>query len=109
MDLLGVFMKRKLYLFWDRMNNIPEILDEDGIFYFFNTDDVAIQQNAPEHQCRNWVSICPMRDITPINKPDRFDIFDEKFNHWVSFDCADESLIRKVQWQCGMKNWQEIY
>lgn len=96
-----------IFLFWDKMNDTPEILAEDGSFYSYGEDSVAIKRN--EKGGRFWIELESRQDITPLNYWYRYDIFDTKHNCWIPWQDCRHELVRKVRKQAGVKRWKEVY
>ena len=99
----------EIYLFWDKLNNTPEILGDDGEFYGYNEDVVAIDQGAPDDECRNWYHLEKRLDVTPLNTWQRFEVFDPELERWVPFDSARKELVQEIYKHSGVKNWKEVY
>ena len=91
-----------IWLFWDKLNDEFEFLGDDGNFYGYGEDTVAIDQGAPEEQCRYWMKMCKIREVHPLNESKRYDIFDPRKDDWIQFDNCDEETFREVCLQAGV-------
>lgn len=96
-----------LFLFWDKRNDTPELLGEDGEFYSYGEDSIAIARN--EEGGYYWTQLEKLKDVTPLNTPERFEVFNPESNLWESILSADEDLIKKIQKHVGVKYWEEVY
>ena len=97
-----------MFLFWDKRNDTPEILGDDGLFYSYGEDEVAIEQGCPDSQCRYWIELESRTDITPLNNYHRYDIFDPQLNEWVQCECSRKELWQEVQRLAGVKDWKIV-
>ncbi len=83
-----------MILFWDLANDTPEILDENGDFHSYYEDIVAIRQNLASG--RGWFKLDKLQDVTAINTPDRFEIYDELIGDWIKCTNCSEITWKKV-------------
>ena len=90
-----------VYLFWDKLNDSPNILGEDGELYFYSEDSVAINQGAPDEECRHWVHTCKLGDNQPFNNPDRYLWCHPKTGEWIECDNMTPSDFREVYEAAG--------
>ncbi len=95
----------EIYLFWDKENDTPEILGEDGEFYSYGEDNVAIERN--ESGGRYWVKMNKFTDVTPLNNWVRYEVFDPLLDYWVSWDHAREDFVNEVHRHAG--NMEAIF
>lgn len=94
-----------IFIFWDKLNDEPEILGEDGEFYFYNEDQVAIRQNPDSG--RNWVKINKMQDVSPLNDFDRFDFFSESTGDWIEWARATKDEIQMIHRAANDPDWAD--
>lgn len=96
-----------IFLFWDTLNDSPEILAEDGEFWSYSEDSVAIKQGLKSG--RSWYQLEKLLDVTPLNEPNRFDVYDELLGDWVSCQNSHEKTWAKIQKLAGVKDWKEVF
>lgn len=94
------------YVFWDKRNDEIELLCEDGQFYFYSEDSVAISRD--HDQGRSWTRLEKLTDVTPLNEWDRFEIMDPANGEWVSYGEARVELIQAVQKHAGIIDWWDV-
>ncbi len=94
-----------IFLFWDVTNDTPEILGEDGEFYFYSEDSVAIEQD-PETG-RMWTKSNKMQDITPLNNYDKFEFWSELANDWIPWGSATMAEVKLVHKCAHDPDWDE--
>lgn len=94
------------YIFWHTGNNEPTILCEDGSFYFYNEDSVAIERNEGG---RNWTRLESIRDFTPINNWDNFEFMHPETGEWISFGACPIPIVQKIWKLAGAVDWKDIY
>ncbi len=95
-----------IFLFWDKLNDEPEILGEDGEFYFYNQDEVLIQRGDWDG-AQHWVKLNKMQDTTPLNDFERFDFFSEEDDAWISYDSATREQVQAVHRAAGDPDWRD--
>lgn len=83
----------QIFLFWDLLNDTPEILGEDGEFYSYGEDSVAIDQG---NGGRYWMKLCKISNVHPLNSSDRFEIFDPRLDCWTDLSSTDIETYREV-------------
>lgn len=98
----------EIFLFWDLQEDTLEILGEDGEFYAYGEDSVAIDQGAAERLCRYWIKMDKIRDVHPLNTSERYEIFDPRKMDWVKFMGCDFKTFTEVCLQAGV-NPDAIY
>lgn len=94
------------FIFWDKETDEPEILGEDGEFYFYGEDAVAINQG--NESGRFWCRLDKLVDVTPLNARERFDILNPETGEWVSFSDVCIELIQQVQRLAGARYWRDV-
>jgi hypothetical protein len=101
-------MDENYFLFWDKCRDELEILCEDGEFYFYSEDSVAIDQGLASG--RKWTRLEKLRDITPLNSDwAAFQILDWGSGEWVDFGDARLELIQAAQKQAGIVDWKDVF
>ncbi len=96
----------EIFLLWDKLNDSPEILGEDGEFYFYSEDNVVIARGGEGG--RFWTKLNKFTDVTPLNNCDRFDIFDPLENDWVPLISARDELVSEMHKYAGDPEWKDI-
>ena len=96
----------EIYLFWDLEQNELEILGEDGEFYFYHEDNVAINQG--DESGRSWTKLNKFRDVTPLNDMDRFLVFYPEINDWVDFPSCPPHFVYEILKHAGDPDWQNL-
>lgn len=94
------YAKYDLFLFWDKMNDCPEILGEDGDFHSYGEDNVD--------GSRYWYKLNKFTDVTPLNDWERFDIFDPILGDWVPWASANDDLQMAAHKHAGNPEWNDL-
>lgn len=90
-----------MFLFWDTEYDRPEILGDDGNFWSYSEDHVAIAQNAPEKQCRYWIKMCKVSNVHPLNTSGRFEVYDPRLGTWGDLSCTHIKTYREIHELAG--------
>lgn len=96
-----------IFLFWDLLNDELELLGEDGNFYAYGEDSVAIARGSESG--RYWLTLEKLTDVTPLNNPERFEIYDEREGGWVKCLSSSDETWQQVQKLAGVKDWQNVF
>lgn len=83
-----------IFCFWDNLKDTPELLGEDGEFYSYGEDSVAIEQGA--ERGRYWLKVCKISNVHPLNDSERFDVFDPRLMQWVKIHATDIKTYREI-------------
>lgn len=84
-----------MILFWDTLNDNPEILGDDGQLWYYGEDQVAINQGSEGG--RYWVKLCKVSNSHAFNdSKGRYQIYDPRLNAWVNLQSTHIETYREV-------------
>jgi hypothetical protein len=93
-------------LFWDVKNDAPVILGDNGEFYFYGEDNVAIEQGLESG--RYWCKLKKMQDITPLNDLERHEVMCPSTGQWIPLAQTTEDLTEIIHRAALDPDWREV-